>query len=103
MIKHYSSIEVTVSLCNPIQDPFCDSLKALPGVLVKIFETEDDRYYGEPVIAEKTSDANGKVFFGNLERGAYYWFEAISSNYGTRYEVTTTPTNGTATVPIIFD
>ena len=103
IIKHYSSIIAKVNYCNAFLDPFCDSLTPIPGVVIRAYETEEDRFYGEPLVAENVTNGAGEATFGSLERGAYYWFTIRSSQYGEQEAVTSTPTNGVAYLDIIFD
>lgn len=101
-IEHFASIIVKVYDCNTQNDPFCENPSPIADAQVKVFKTEEDLLFGEPILHEKQVDQAGMAAFHLLERGKYYWFVINSPSYGLKTDVENTPTNGIAYLDVVY-
>ncbi|MEM1218625.1 MAG: hypothetical protein AAGH79_06920 [Bacteroidota bacterium] len=97
----YGSIEVSVIWCNLQDDPLCLEVNPIPGAVVTLFSSAEDRQFSDPVKSEKITTASGKVTFNALEGGKRYYLRT-NSVYGVQETDDTTPSNGLAFHEVIF-
>jgi len=97
----YGSIEVSVIWCNLQNDPLCLEVNPIPGAVVTLFSSAEDRQFSDPVKSEKITPASGKVTFNALEGGKRYYLRT-NSIYGVQETDDTTPSNGLAFHEVIF-
>jgi hypothetical protein len=71
----------------------------LPGAVVKLFTSNDDRLVKINAVAVATADANGVATFVNLLPTNYYWYaeKGCYHNYWAYYYMTSPPSSGVTT------
>ena len=97
----YASIEVGVFSCDVSVDPFCDTLSPIIGATVLVFENEEDRAFGEPVLFENITGPTGKTTFNQLEQAETYFLRTLTP-LGVQETSEKTPNRGTAFHELIF-
>ena len=97
----YSTISVMVRLCDFSEDPFCEATTPIAGANVRIFASEKDLQFGEPVLFQKTTGGDGNARFDQLEGGRYYYLETQASQ-GIQASIESTPNNGIAYHEVLY-
>lgn len=103
IVTGYNSIiEVRVAVCHLAEDPQCFEAYGAPGASVRLFLTEEDREFGEPVYRSGvTGGVAGVIEFSGVEAGQRFYMETVYS--GEKVESTeTSPVNGIAKHEVLF-
>jgi hypothetical protein len=100
-LKEYASMEVSVVVCNPQEDPFCEDPVLLPGVQVFMYATEEDREYNDPILFQGVTNGSGKITFTQLNVSTRYYLKTVS-NFGIENTSETTPNRGHAFHEVLF-
>jgi hypothetical protein len=104
----YARLEVLVNLCDrqvsPYCDPFNDSLEAVPGARVFLFEHEVFQEEGEPFVFEGTTNVQGQLSFTTLEKNEYWITVNLPQPDGRqKKDYTKTPLRTTTYLPVFFE
>ncbi len=97
-----ASMEITVGSCPNVPDQDCNPPSPVSAAIVLIYATEEDRFFNENIVYEKTSNANGKISFTTLAGGKTFYLRTISV-YGVRETTERTPSRGVAFHEILFN
>lgn len=97
-----ASMEITVGNCPNMPDEDCNPPSPVPAAMVLIYATEEDRFFNENIVYEKTTNAYGKISFTTLAGGKTFYLRTISV-YGVRETTERTPARGVAFHEILFN
>ena len=97
-----ASMEITVGNCPNLPDQDCNPPSPDPAAMVLIYANEEDRFFNENVVYEKSTNANGKISFSTLAGGKTFYLRTISV-YGVRETTERTPARGVAFHEILFN
>ncbi|MEM1218624.1 MAG: hypothetical protein AAGH79_06915 [Bacteroidota bacterium] len=97
-----ASMEITVGNCPNMPDQDCNPPSPVTAAMVLIYATEEDRFFNENIVYEKTTNANGQISFTTLAGGKTFYLRTISA-YGVRETTERTPSRGVAFHEILFN
>jgi hypothetical protein len=105
---NYARLDVSVHLCDqqatPSCDPFTDSLNAVPGARVFLFEHSVFQEEGEPFVFEGTTDGLGQLSFATLEKNEYWITVNLPPPDGRQLkDYVKTPLRTTSYFPAVFE
>jgi len=105
---NYARLELSVSLCDsqatPSCNPYTDTLEAVPGGRVFLFEHEIFQQDGEPFAFEGTTDGQGQLTFSTLDKNEYWVTVLLPAPDGREQkEHVKTPLHITTYSPFVFE
>ncbi|MFQ5446410.1 MAG: hypothetical protein ACE5FF_05705 [Saprospiraceae bacterium] len=104
---NYARLEASVSLCDqqarPFCDPYTDSLEAVQGARVFLFEHKIFQEDGEPFVFDGTTNGQGQLTFSTLEKKEYWVTVQLPPPDGRQQkEYVKTPLHTTTYLPVVF-
>jgi len=104
----YARLHVSVSLCDQkastFCDPFSDSLEAVPGARVFLFEDKIFQKDGEPFVFDGTTNGQGQLTFTTLEKNEYWiTVQLPPPDERQQKDYVKTPLHTTNYFPVVFE